>query len=282
MSEDGVLALLAGDSSGYRGLYYRWEQEQWEAGKVDLTEDRARWPALDAVERRRIVAGLDWRRVRAELAATGLVAFVDSAPSEEQQVFLTTQLADEARTAVFLDRVATEVFAAEEDDMGDRSSGATETMHPDLGDFLADAMPASAEKLRRSKEPVADLIGAVARYHLCVLGAFGLTELDAVLEPALVALKLPGVAHGVALSRRDSIRHVAFGLRFVEETAGVAPGRASLEAALNSAMPRMAAAFAAVGAPGPGRRSAEDLHSRARNDLSAWLRAVQLRVSASA
>lgn len=276
-----VLDLLRGDSSGYRGLYYLWEQEQWEAGKIELGPDAQAWAALDPIGRRRVSLGVDWRRFKAELATTALVSFVDAAPIEEQQVFLTTQLADEARAGVFLDRVATEVFGAPEPEMGERSAGAERALPPDLAALLNASLPAVAARLRASQDAARDLVDGVARYHLCVVGAFGLTELEH--SPAAAGVHgLRGLERGLDLIRRDSTRHAAFAVRFVEETSGSGPANRALETALNATLPMLPESFAALAHAAPGELSAEELHARARDALSAWLRAVNVSLPALA
>lgn len=270
-----MLDLLAQDDSGYRHLYYRWEQEQWEAGKIDLDEDRARWAAVQEPTRGRIVRAVDWRRCKAEMAATALPAFVDAAPAEEQQVFLTTQLADEARAAILLDRVATNVFEESRADMGERSSSARDALPAALGALLHTSLAEPAQGLRDSDHPAIDLVDAVARYHLCIVGALGLVEIDALLTDAVQAEDLPGLAGGIELLRRDALRHVAFGLRFVEENASGTRGRARLQSGLNAALPAIAAALDEL-ATGSEPSIGEELQNRAREALSGWLRALKL------
>lgn len=274
-----VLELVTRPGAGYRDLYYRWEHEQWEAGKIDLTGSAGAWSGLDASDRRHLADAVNWRRVRSELATTALVAFVDAAPTEEQQVFLTTQLADDARAGVFLDRVSDEVLGASGQDMDGRSASARETVDPALLRLLERSLTEAAATLRDLPGPEA-LIGAVAAYHLGVVGMLGLTELEELLEGPAATLGTEGLAAGLRMMQRDAARHVAFGLLFLSDVAGDPASNGALAKALNAAVPEVLGVLASLVAAAPGVGTAEELHARATDELGKWLRAVQLRVPA--
>jgi hypothetical protein len=96
----------------YRNLYYRWEREQWEAGALDLSADGAEWSELP-VDLRSAIQDLASRGKAASARAIGeIVARIDAAPTEEQQVLWTTRLVDAARHAVFFDLLASELAGA--------------------------------------------------------------------------------------------------------------------------------------------------------------------------
>ncbi|MGH2818742.1 MAG: ribonucleotide-diphosphate reductase subunit beta, partial [Actinomycetota bacterium] len=102
---DDVLATIDEEPPSYRDLYYRWERQQWEATAIDLSEDRRQWTEeLSEHLKRSLLWGLASFYVGEQQVTETLVPFVDAAPSEEQQVFLSTQLVDEARHTVFFDR----------------------------------------------------------------------------------------------------------------------------------------------------------------------------------
>ena len=279
MSHASVVDLVTAEGAGYRDLYYRWEREQWEAGKIDLDADAEAWQRLDAIERRRIVDAVDWRRVKAERATAALVAFVDAAPAEEQQVFLTTQLVDEARAGVFLDRVADIVFGAVEGDMEARSMAATAGLDDGIETLLDVALSQASARLRTGND-TAELVRAIACYHLGVVGALGLTELAALARQTGAGTGLPGLKEGWSKIERDATRHVAFALLFLEEVAVTAGHEKALERGLADALPRVLETLAERAFGPPGLLYAEELGDRARNELATWLRTVNLRVAA--
>ena len=276
-----MLELVTRAGAGYRDLYYRWEHEQWEAGKIDLSAAVEAWPELDAFPRRHLADAINWRRVRSELATTALVSFVDAAPTEEQQVFLTTQLADEARAGVFLDRVADEVLGATGSDMATRSGSAAETVEPQLSRLLGLSLTEAAADLRAAADPVEALVGAVTGYHLGVVGMLGLTELHGLLDGPAVIEGLEGIAEGLRMMQRDAARHVAFALLLLADPDGGSSNEL-LGQALGDAVPAVLGILGSSANAAPGLGSAEHLQERARNDLAQWLRAVKLRVPAFA
>lgn len=274
-----VLELVTRPGAGYRDLYYRWEHEQWEAGKIDLEGSAEAWADLDASDRRHLADAVNWRRVRSELATTALVSFVDAAPTEEQQVFLTTQLADEARAGVFLDRVSADVFGASGQDMGARSASAGETVDPELLRLLERSLAEAAVALRRAPQPEA-VVGAVAAYHLGVVGMLGLTELEALLAGPAAVGGSEGVAQGLRMLERDAARHVAFALLFLSDATEEAASRETLAKVLGDTVPAVLGVLGSLAGAAPGMGAAEELQARARDDLARWLRAVKLRVPA--
>lgn len=282
MRNADVLDLVRQEESGYRDLYYRWEHEQWEAGKIDLTADAGAWEELDPFGRRQIGDCVNWRRMRSELATTALVAFVDAAPTEEQQVFLTTELADEARAGVLLDRVASEVLGDGEQDMAARSAAATRNVDPRVEALLEASLPGAASRLRSAGDPVAELITAVAGYHLGVVGMFGLIEARSLAARSELAEALPGVLRGLTMIERDSVRHVAFALTFLKDSVTGRSRMASFESALNEVLPRVFAALTSLADAAPGLGTPDELREHARGQLTEWLRAVQLNVPAIA
>ena len=277
-----VLELVTRPGAGYRDLYYRWEHEQWEAGKIDLSDAPEAWADLDAADRRHLADAVNWRRVRSELATTALVSFVDATPTEEQQVFLTTQLADEARAGVFLDRVADEVLESTGTDMAGRSDSADETVEPGLLRLLRRSLAEAAEALRSAADPPRELVRAVVGYHLGVVGVLGLTELHALIEGPAATAGLEGIATGLAMMQRDSARHLAFALLFLSEEAEESASSEAFAAALIGSVPAALGVLEALSESAPGLGTAEQLQARARDDLAQWLRAVKLRVPAFA
>jgi ribonucleoside-diphosphate reductase beta chain len=194
--------------SEYRELYYRWEREQWEAGAIDLSDDRRRWEGLAEDQRTPVLAHVSALHRAGLQTTTTLVPLVDGVGTEEQQVFLTTQLVDTARHIVFLDRFLEEVW------LGDAER---------LSDHPADPDPALTSLLdeRLPQVTVARLVEGIRLHHV---------ELEGVLSSILsklaeAAVPLPGLASGVASMQRDHRRHAEFGRLYLREHGnGQGPG----------------------------------------------------------
>src|SRR5687768_11522907 len=98
-----------------RDLYYRWERTNWSVADLDFTQDIADWEGLgpDVTERLLWVMSMFFHGE--ECVTATFAPWVDSAPNEEMQLFLSTQLADEARHTVFFDRFFEEVVGSKGD-----------------------------------------------------------------------------------------------------------------------------------------------------------------------
>ena len=195
---------------GPRSLYYRWESEQWEAGALGLTTDRSSWATLAEDAQGSILAALGCFLVPDGRVGELLVPFVDAVPSEEEQVFLTSQLVDEARAVVFCDRLRSEVV--------EEAAGARVRWRPNdrLGRLLDLVEPRAAD-VRVSRES-----GPVLHEGLLLLGVI----LSGVLAPAFQRRLgtwveenggFPGVAAGLRSLALDTTRHTHFAVRLLQE-----------------------------------------------------------------
>ena len=263
---DPVLVLLSEGRGDPRALYYLWEQQQWEAGKIDLTVDREQWRELDPGARRPIADSVSWRRLRAEIATRALVPFVDLAPSEEQQVFLTTQLVDEARHLVFFDRVLSEVTEAPGSTVEDREGIVDDAS---LRSLLTEVIPDVVASLRARGAGVGELAVGVVTYHLVVLGVLSLTEQEALVGYLSEEDVVPGLREGLSLEARDAHRHVAFGLGLLARTIEEHPDvLAAARTGLDRALPLALAASSAAASSAPTPYSGEDLKAAATSALA--------------
>ncbi len=271
---DPVLALLAGDGSDYRGLYYCWEQQQWEAGAIDLAQDASERPGLPSSLRKWVARSVAWRHLRAETATAALVRFIDTAPNEEQQVFLTTQLADEARQLVLLDRIRRDV-------MGLRAEPTTAS-HAKSQDgpvhaLLSRSLVAAAAALGGPGPDPGPLAGSILLYEIVIVGMFGVVEHRFMVDHLETLDLLPGLREGTSLALRDAHRHVAFGLLFLADHARSDDRRtAQVGAWLTEAFPRVRDALRAAEEAAPARSDPGDLLGSARAALDRWSAAVEL------
>lgn len=203
----------AGLDPGYRQLYYRWEREQWAAGAIDLTEDRRQWVDVFPPHHRR---AFRWALSSFSIpddTTEMLVPFIDAAPTEEQQVFLTTQLADAARHTVFLDRFASGVLA-HGDDAVEAGSGC---LNDGWRILLTEMLPAASDAIAADLGNMDRLVEGIALYHLVIEGTVALTGRRFLLDHARTSDLLPGWCRGSTAIARDEARHVDFAMKFLRE-----------------------------------------------------------------
>ena len=213
---DDVVAIMDRPAPDYRQLYYRWERQQWEAGAIDFADDKRHWAEFPAELKRSFLWGLSSFYVGEEQVTHTLVPFVDAAPTEEQQVFLSTQLVDEARHTVFFDRFYSEALDEQGTDMKSRLEAQADRLNDGFRILLLELLPAAAQKIRDERTLDA-LVEGVVLYHVVIEGTLALTGQRFLLNYLRDNNVLPGFRQGFTAVARDESRHVNFGVRFLGE-----------------------------------------------------------------
>src|SRR5437588_9986620 len=91
-ADSGKVNLLS-----YEQLYMLWERQQWRTQDLDFTQDREDWHGFDRQERFQRMYGLSSFFIGEQKVAEELGPIMRATPTEEQRIFLCTQIADEAR-----------------------------------------------------------------------------------------------------------------------------------------------------------------------------------------
>ena len=95
---------------GYEELYALWERQQWRTQDLDFSQDRIDWnERIDPEERFQRMYGLSAFFIGEQRVTDELGPIMRAAPTEDQRIFLSTQIADEARHVRFFDRFYSEV-----------------------------------------------------------------------------------------------------------------------------------------------------------------------------
>ncbi|HEV3473249.1 MAG TPA: ribonucleotide-diphosphate reductase subunit beta [Actinomycetota bacterium] len=203
----------------YRGLYYEWEHQQWSAGEIDLVEDHRQWHDTLSPELRRtfrwVLAPLHIARHQ---ATETLVPFVDAAPTEEQQVILTTQLVDVARHLVFLDRFCSEVIGSDEPDMRAGVDAQITELNHASRTLLVDVLPDVSRRIRNDRDNLESLVEGIVTHHIVIEATLVSTGQRVLLDLLRDLGLLPGLREGLIAVARDGTRHVSFGVHFLQET----------------------------------------------------------------
>src|SRR5918911_1038689 len=94
----------------YRELYELWERQQWATQDLDFSQDRTDWQErIPDDEKMQRLFGLSAFFVGEQRVTDELGPIMRACPREEQRVFLSTQIADEARHVQFFNRFYSEV-----------------------------------------------------------------------------------------------------------------------------------------------------------------------------
>jgi ribonucleoside-diphosphate reductase beta chain len=221
---DAILAELDRTlerGASYADLYRRWEEQPWSATAVDLTRDRDDWAALGGERQVRLRWALTQFLHGEESVTVSLAPFVDAAKLPEQQLFLATQLSDEARHAVFFQRVFTDVLAVEGASLGTLLETTRSDVTPGYG-MLFGLLDTVTEELRHDRS-AATLVRAVTVYHLLVEGTVALAGQRHILDWLRREEVLPGFREGLVNVTRDESRHVNFGVLLLRDAAADDP-----------------------------------------------------------
>jgi ribonucleoside-diphosphate reductase beta chain len=212
------------DPSARSYRYYRNAVERhWDPATVDLSTDGKRLTGLDP-ERfdglRRLLAlfGAGETAVTEDLAPLAVVM-----EDVNDQLFLTTQLYEEAKHADFFDRYWREVIWPAEDDRGlDRSRPTDERWFNPAYEELFERNEAAMARLLTEDTPETRA-RAYCHYHLAVEGILAQTGYygaEAAFSGDSAGVELPGLVEGFRKIRGDEGRHVGFGMAKLKELVG--------------------------------------------------------------
>ncbi len=204
----------------YRELYSLWERQQWAVQDIDFTQDRIDWhERIDAEERYARMYGLSSFFIGEQRVTSELGPMMRAAPGEDMRIFLSTQIADEARHVAFFDRFYSEVGVLEAEGLDDRLQETSEHLNPEFGVLFDELLKGRVDRLAAEPEDLEALVEAITIYHMVVEGMLALTGQHFIIDYNEREGTLPGFVAGFTNVARDEHRHVAFGARFLRDMA---------------------------------------------------------------
>ena len=228
----------------YRQLYALWERQNWRSHELDFSVDREHWLATPSAAQENTVWSLGSFYVGEERVTADLAPFLLAAPSGEIELFLATQLVDEARHAAFFDRFGAEVMALTADDLRGRMREVEKTLTSPWREVFDDGLHDVAERLKRSPDDLELFVEGITTYHMVVEGFLAVTGQTLIRDYMLEHGLYPGFCEGFGLVERDEHRHVAFGVRVLRDAIDVNPGfRSTVERVVLELAPRAAHVF---------------------------------------
>lgn len=210
----------------YMDLYRRWEQQQWAVGDLDFTPDRQVWLQASELEREATLWGRRLFFNGEERVTATLAPFVWAAPRPEIEIFLSTQMVDEARHTVFFDRWWREVVGTDAADMASLLERVRPQVSEGYDTLFYDRLPSVARRLATAPGDRDAFVEGVTVYHLVIEGTLALTgqrfELEALRQEGYTHL---GFYQGFTAVARDESRHVNFGIKVLQEAVREDPAR---------------------------------------------------------
>ena len=222
----GDPALAAGADStnfqllGYQELYELWERQQWATQDLDFSQDRVDWhERFSKEERFQRMYGLSAFFIGEQRVTDELGPIMRAAPTEEMRIFLSTQIADEARHVRFFDRFYSEVGVLEADGLAGRLKETEQHLNEGFGELFDEMLKQRVDRLAAEPEDTVQLVEAITLYHLIIEGVLALTGQHFIIDYNEQEGTLPGFVEGFKNVARDEHRHIAFGVRFLTDMA---------------------------------------------------------------
>src|ERR1700754_4017481 len=160
----------------YQQLYLLWERQQWATQDIDFTQDRIDWhERIPEEERFQRMYGLSSFFIGEQKVAEELGPIMRAAPTEDQKIFLCTQIAGGARHVRFFERFYREVGVLEAEGLSEMLTETAEHLNDNFGRLFDEMLGARTERLSREPEDTEALVEAVTLYHMVIEGMLALT-----------------------------------------------------------------------------------------------------------
>jgi ribonucleoside-diphosphate reductase beta chain len=225
----------------YEKLFMRWQRQQWSTEDFDFSEDKKQWDDPDMFteeERKFLLFGFSQFFLGEERVTVELLPFALGAPSHEAQVFLTTQISDEAKHMVFFDRFYREVLGMKAADIGEMLDTQRQHVNKDWETLFDDILHECAERLRKDPTDFPALVRGITVYMVVIEGTLALTGARFIIKSLKERDWLPGFTAGFTAVNRDESRHVGFGIKFLADAIKDDPANAKIiEATLKECLP---------------------------------------------
>ena len=208
--------------SKYFQLYTNSKRLAWDPAAIDLSADVAEWQRIkvehaDMDAATQVLQLVSLFHAGEESVTTTLAPYLGAAARTrvglDIEMFLTSQVYEEAKHFEFFDRYVREVFGPDAD-------GFERFMPGPPQQVLVDDLAEVADRLRREDDPArlrATFVEAVTHYMGVVEAMLARTGYRGAHEALTTRGWLPGLQEGFRLIRRDEGRHVAFGIHFIAD-----------------------------------------------------------------
>ena len=226
---DDVLAFIdrgIENMPSYMDLYRRWESQQWSVGDLDFSLDREDWLKATDLDRKATLWSHRLFFNGEERVTATLAPFVWAAPTPEIEIFLSTQMVDEARHTVFFDRWWREVVGTESKDLKELLMEIRPDTNEGYNTLFYERLPSTAQRMASNPKDFDAFVEGVTIYHIIVEATIALTgqrfELESMRE---LGTTDRGFYRGFTAVARDESRHVSFGIKVLQEAVRENPER---------------------------------------------------------
>ena len=198
-------------------LYRRYLRQRWDVYDLDFTQDAIDWREKMTDEERavflRVAQGFHHgeRNVEAELPAFMMGA------DEEDKIFISSHIEDEARHTVFFDRFFREAIGVEGDSIMDILDASYEYRTlPGAGS--TGLLSYVSDELTKNPYDAKARVRYATIYHLFIEGVGALSTMKITLGYCRNRGFLPAYYTGFTATCRDEARHVQYGMGFLQDS----------------------------------------------------------------
>jgi len=201
----------------YRELYNRWERQQWSTQDLDFSVDRQQWSEVPEEARPIWMSGLVVFFQGEVSVVNTLVPYIAAMATEEQRIFLTTQLVDEARHATFFDKFFREALLMDGPDIEAILAQIRPLLRPSEREILLEGLVEIAQKIHDEPKNMEYLVEGVTLYHIITEGTLAMAGQRNALNRNKRFGWYPGFQQGFTAVARDESRHILFGVKFLRD-----------------------------------------------------------------
>jgi ribonucleoside-diphosphate reductase beta chain len=204
----------------YQKLISRWENQGWNSETFDFTRDAEEWndgSTWTEDEKRFMLFGFSEFFLGEERVTTELLPFAIAAPTDDQRIFLASQIADEARHCVFFDRFYREVIGTDAKTIADNLAEQRQHVNSEWKELFDGILHDCAETLRKDPSDMEALVRGITVYMIVIEGTLALTGARFILRSLKERDRMPGFRDGFTHVNRDESRHVGFGVKFLAD-----------------------------------------------------------------
>ena len=203
-------------------LYARYLRQRWDVYELDFSQDRIDWQEKMTEDERTSFIGVSAGFHHGERQVeVDLVPFMLGG-TEEEKIYIASQIEDEARHTVFFDRFYREVVGLP----GDTIMDVLDNSYPWVSELFAGPfglLAYLADDLTRDPENPRLRVRYATNYMLWIEGVLALTVMKLTLGYCRRRGFLPAYYTGFTATTRDESRHVQFGLRYLQKSVQADP-----------------------------------------------------------
>lgn len=202
---------LQKERKGPLDLYHLWEGLNWRVADLDFSEDKLHWENMFPYIKEELLRTFTLFFIGEQAVTDTLSPLLNAAPTEDDRIFLSTQVVDEARHTVFFKKFFEDVLG-----VGGGLSGAFAALKPGAVEgfkqIFDNQLVEAVDRVRLDPSDRVGWVRGITIYHLVIEGMLALTGQKFLLRVFRDLQLMPGFRAGFTAVARDESRHVNYGV----------------------------------------------------------------------